>query len=368
MILEYKQKIYFCDAARNYSKRGTFYNTGNIPSLVTIKPTMACPLNCDHCAGRAKKFTNGERTMNLGDYRRLFNDLKDLGTTTICISGGEPLTFGPLPQLIKAASQRGFVTILNTNGLLLNRKKFTEYVNNGLISLTVSIDSPCPEVHDRLRGKKGLFEAVVKNLKSLNRSPEIVLGVRMILSRYTFRDIDKMLDLAVSLGADTLSIDQIENDYQRRKFLLRSDEIREFNEKVKPGILRKLESTDFQSEKLKANAIYQINSLLDLKFNSMSNLERGIYWPDNKIKAKCSIPQSFMIVGENGTVFPCNSVEYTRSPVMGSIFEENIKHLWHSEAWKSFRRFKMDFCRFCPMNLSTMIQFKTLTVTREIIG
>ena len=48
--------------------------------------------------------------------------------------------------------------ILFTNGMYLTDDVVDKLADAGLYTLFVSLDSPIPEEHDRLRGMPGLFE------------------------------------------------------------------------------------------------------------------------------------------------------------------------------------------------------------------
>ena len=49
-----------------------------------------------------------------------------------------------------------------TNGQYLTDENIEKLADAGLYTIFVSLDSPDPEEHDRMRGMPGLFEKVVK--------------------------------------------------------------------------------------------------------------------------------------------------------------------------------------------------------------
>jgi GTP 3',8-cyclase len=69
-----------------------------------------------------------------------------LGLETVRLTGGEPLLYPDLPQIVKGIIQAGVQDIsLTTNGLLLDRKA-TELKDAGLQSVNISLDAIDPDV------------------------------------------------------------------------------------------------------------------------------------------------------------------------------------------------------------------------------
>ena len=366
MKINYKQKCYYTDYTKEYNKKGTFYKINNpIPKLVTIKPTLCCVANCLHCNPRSKKFS-GKRLLTLNEYDELFKKLHQMGTEGICISGGEPLLYKDIVPLVRLITKNKMKASLNTNGWLLTKNMFIELMNAGLLAINVSIDSPFAEIHDGLRNLNGLFDKTIFQLRECKKlNIPFVLNIRMVLSKYNFKDIDKMIDLARSLNADLLSIDMIEADSKNKFFLLNSSEIMEFKNKYVPIIIEKINAMNI-NDKLKKFNIKEVKDIYNIGFNGTKNFENGVYWPDDKIKSKCDIPSTFMIIEGDGTVLPCNAVEYNRNKFIGNIFESSIDKMWKCDKWEKFRKSKMEFCRECPMNMSYMLIFDDNKIEREI--
>ena len=365
MKINYKSKYYYTDYTKKYYEEGTFYNCESKPTLVAIKPTLRCMANCLHCNPRKKSFTR-EREMTLEEYDELFKKLKKLGTQQICISGGEPLVYRNIIELVRIITRNGLKASLNTNGWSLSTKKFKELADAGLLVVNLSIDSPIAEEHNGLRRLNGLFERATKQIIECKEMKiPFKLNVRMVLSKHNYKQLSDMIDLAVKLKADILSIDMIEADSENKLFLLNKDEIKDFKENYVPVLVKKIENMQMD-EYLKKFNIKQLKDMFNLEFNSAQNFENGLYWPDERIKEKCDIPKSFMIIEGDGMVLPCNAVEYNRNQIVGNVFDTDIEELWNSPQWNSFRKSKMKFCRECPMNMSYMIVFNDEEIHRTV--
>ena len=228
MKVNYKSKYYYTDYTKKYYENGTFYNNPNKPGLVVFKPTLKCCANCKHCSPRSKKFST-DNILELKDYDKLLKDLKEMGTEQICISGGEPLVYKNIIELIKLITRHGFKVSINTNGWLLTLEKFKELMSAGVICINLSIDSPFEKDHDELRRLPGLFKRATQQIKQCKETGiPFKLNMRMVMSKYNYKYIDQMIDLARSLNADILSIDMIEADSKNKLFLMNKNEINDF--------------------------------------------------------------------------------------------------------------------------------------------
>src|SRR5689334_24046374 len=77
-------------------------------------------------------------------YARI-DQLADLGTTVITISGGEPLLHPELDDIIRQIRKRGSIATLITNGYLLTPDRIQRLNKSGLDHLQISIDNVKPD-------------------------------------------------------------------------------------------------------------------------------------------------------------------------------------------------------------------------------
>lgn len=362
---QYSQDMVNADVGNKYGIGVPHYKHNNTPLNVTIKPTLACPAMCDHCFARNKEFPSGSNVLDLEGWDRVFRELKSLGTQSISLSGGEPMMYENIFILARKAADHGFDVSLKTSGWFFNtREVIQRLVDSGVIAIHLSIDSPIPKVHDSLRQLEGLHERAVSSIKTiLECKPDMLIDVRMILHKHTFRNVPEMIDLTKSSGASSLTIAHIEHDKGRRRFLLNSQEIAEFRNIIRPKIIEKLNDTAFQNDNLRNLCIKQINSLFSPKFANDDDYQEGIYWKDEIIRQHCTIPSSFMMIEGDGSVLPCNPVEYTRHPIMGNVHSKSLCEIWNSYVWKDFRHTKFEYCRQCVMNQSITLPFRQQTNT-----
>ena len=174
------------------------------PIAMTFAVTYRCMANCVHCSA-GKHFKKGVKELTTKEAKKLIDDAQKLGVTIIAFTGGEPLIREDLFELISYVDQRKAMPIMFTNGALLTDENVQKLVDAGLYSIFVSIDSPFPEEHDRLRGIPGLFETAMNGIQKLKSN-----GVLVGLSSYATRSATekgmykKLHELGKELGVHNI--------------------------------------------------------------------------------------------------------------------------------------------------------------------
>lgn len=161
--------------------------------------TYNCQLKCPHCC-----VGNYENEPNRQLTTEEVKDVLDQANKAFVINffGGEPTMRPDLMELINYASKRSIYVLCDTNGLKITKDYARQLKENGLEILYVSIDSPHPEEHDRLRGMKGLFEKAIQGIKNA-----LEVGLKCELSTYITKenlangDFESVIQLAKDLGA-----------------------------------------------------------------------------------------------------------------------------------------------------------------------
>jgi len=151
------------------------------PLAMTFAVTYRCMANCVHCSA-GKHFKPGEKELTTEEAKQLIDEAQKLGVTIIAFTGGEPLIREDLFELISHVNKKKAMPIMFTNGLLLTDENVQKLVDAGLYSIFVSIDSPFPEEHNKLRGIPGIFEAAINGIQKLKSK-----GVLVGLSSYATR-------------------------------------------------------------------------------------------------------------------------------------------------------------------------------------
>jgi MoaA/NifB/PqqE/SkfB family radical SAM enzyme len=140
---------------------------------LSIEVTTECNGLCGHCFVRAN--VKEPKSLSLETAGNIITEGYDLGYRHLHITGGEPLLWKPLSNLLDMAFERGFQSVFcNTNGTMLTEEKckiLTSYGNKLIISVSLHGDE---RVHDCMCGSgsygrttRGLRNAIEGGIKTV---------------------------------------------------------------------------------------------------------------------------------------------------------------------------------------------------------
>ena len=131
----------------------------------------------------------------------------ELGYDVVGISGGEPLLYRPLPELLRTAKQLGLLTTVTSNGMLLTPRRLAALV--GLVDvLAVSLDGT-PASHDRMRGDSRAFRMLHSRMEAV-RASGIPFGFITTLTMHNVHEIDFVVRYAAGQGASLVQVHPLE--------------------------------------------------------------------------------------------------------------------------------------------------------------
>ncbi|MEO8591131.1 MAG: radical SAM protein [Flavobacteriales bacterium] len=175
--------------------------SGFLPDrIIHLHPTRLCNLACLHCyseSGLREKAALDP--VVLGDALAL---LRAEGYQVISLSGGEPLVYKPLRNVVERARDLGYRITMVTNGLLATARM--DATLELLDGMAVSFDG-LATTHDHIRGRVGAFaqaSAAVARLAAQGRP----VAAAISLTRDALPELPELADHLVALGARALQI------------------------------------------------------------------------------------------------------------------------------------------------------------------
>lgn len=138
---------------------------------------------------------------------RAIADARREGYNVVGLSGGEPLMYRPLIEVLAAARRLGMLTTVTSNGMLLTKKNLARLA--GVTSLlAISLDGT-PASHNRMRNSDRAFDVMAGNLEHV-RDSGVPFGFIFTLTQYNVHELDWVADFAVKQGARLLQIHPLE--------------------------------------------------------------------------------------------------------------------------------------------------------------
>jgi MoaA/NifB/PqqE/SkfB family radical SAM enzyme len=111
------------------------------PIMAHIIPIRRCNLSCTYC----NEYDDFSKPVPLDVILRRLEQLGNLKTGVITLSGGEPLLHPELDEIIRGIRRHATLAGMITNGYLLTAERVRRLNNAGLDYLQISIDNVMPD-------------------------------------------------------------------------------------------------------------------------------------------------------------------------------------------------------------------------------
>lgn len=172
---------------------------------VVLRPY--CSNNCIFCRplGENSLMPEAELRKMEEDLYEAIEEFCKKGYTYIEVSGGDPLEYSKIAQLVKVLREKGFKTIrISTNGVKLSDTKFVdELLEYGIGIFRIPLYGSQAKIHDSITRAKGSFYKTVrgiKNVKKKSKNTEILLT--SLLLKQNAHNLIPIFDLMHNLGCD----------------------------------------------------------------------------------------------------------------------------------------------------------------------
>lgn len=128
----------------------------------SLELTYGCNLDCFYCYNDRDK---PGQLLSLQQYRVLLQDLAEMQTLYLMLTGGEPMLHPDFFEIGSTARELGFVTRVRTNGHSLGRRNAQRlYREVDPYVVELSLHGASAETHDRQTRVPGSFEKLVRNI------------------------------------------------------------------------------------------------------------------------------------------------------------------------------------------------------------
>lgn len=244
-----------------------------------ISLTNYCNLSCNYCVPENHQETTPLfKKLSCEEYIKAVKSIYALtGIHTVRLTGGEPLLYKELPQLIRGLKEQGIENIkLTTNAMLLSEQA-ESLKQAGLDSLNISLDALEEETFFKVSRRKN----VSKVIDGINKALE--LGMQVKLNTVVMKDINHeqivpLLEFAGKKGIairflELMNMGHIASEHD--KYFYSQDEILK-------SISEKYRFYPIERE-VSATANYWITNNL-IKFGIISNISNSFCSDCNRLR------------------------------------------------------------------------------------
>lgn len=296
--------------------------------VVQIHPTRRCNLRCLHCYSSSGPEERGELPAAL--LVAAVEAAATEGYTMVSVSGGEPLLYRPLPEVLDAARGAGLTTAVTSNGMLLDERRLAMLAGRTDL-LAISLDG-VPASHDRMRGDPHAFSTMASRLEGVRRAG-IPFGFIFTLTLHNLDELEWVTGFALEQGAALLQIHPLEEAGRARQALAGS----------RPDAIE-CSYAFMVAAQLQESLGDRLRVQLDLIGRSYVLASPGCFFAEGETTCAADQPLaelvSPLVVEADGTVVP---LEYgmARPYALGNLHQAPLRELaaaWRRTTYPAFKR------------------------------
>ena len=152
-----------------------------------LKLGFKCNNNCLHCVVANKRNTED---LNEEDIKNIIDSIPKGEDYFVQITGGEPSLYKTLPYTLKLCKERGFYTVIQTNGTGFANLQYLQECKPYIDHIHIAIHSCYPEIHDKIVGSTGMWSKTIHGLDNIIKE-KIYFTTQTVLSNI---NIDSLYD------------------------------------------------------------------------------------------------------------------------------------------------------------------------------
>ncbi len=165
--------------------------------LAIAQLTSACVARCVMCS--IPQYFRGAG-IPTGPSLRLLEELRLCGFSVVDLFGGEITLRHDLDSLIREAKHCGLSVMLISTAWLLDEPRIEALEQAGVDRLTVSLDSAAAPMHDRIKGKPGLWKRTVQAIRTILERGRLALEINSVILHDNWRELPDLLAFSHALG------------------------------------------------------------------------------------------------------------------------------------------------------------------------
>lgn len=294
---------------------------------LSIELTNECGYKCIHCSSGATLYRLPYE-LQYEDHMRLLCEARALGASELSLSGGSPLLYPQLPELITWADNLGYERIMiyvvpqNHWGTTIDMYKHIDrLIRMPRVAWIFSLHSHNSFVNDYIMQFPGAFKDITYSIDWLVRRG-CKTEIHMVPMQPNFMHIPFVRQLCASLGVRQMSV---------LRFVPQTRGKKNFD-------ALGMDKADFHSmQKLLLAEITQTHSV-SLRMGCPIDFRHAIGALKDKARP-CHAGDDLMLVRPTGAVHPCAA--WKSLPADSNVSMHSLDYIWHNSAvFNAIRDFK----------------------------
>ena len=293
------------------------------PLIVWFEVTRKCNLKCTHCyidAGRPRL-----NELSFEEVKCLLGDLREAGTFSLVLAGGEPYLRPDFPEILEYAAKLDFIISIVTNGSYITPEILARVPRENC-RVTLSVDGI--EAHNIIRGGRSTFSLMAEKLH-LMKTLDIPCSISTVITRQNIHEQKQLLEWCINNDVifRTVTFNPLGRGLlNRHMHALRKEDAEASAELF---IMQKC----FEGEKDKSTG-QCVSKFFNYALTLMYMTRRE----------HCS--RSIAYIASNGDVYPCVTSASIEAFGAGNIRERKFSELWH-DSFREMRAITWDHFKSC---------------------
>lgn len=301
------------------------------PYIVALEVTLRCNMRCLHCGSNADGNPR-EREMTLSEWKRVVDELIDLGAEYFTLSGGEPFVWAHWRELASHIRRREKVLSIISNGSLITDDDIRFLASIGMWNVALSIDGLAAS-HDRIRRMRGSFTKAIDALRRFKKTP-IKVCVTTSVNRINFDDLPVLRAFLDCEEPDLWQV-QVVNSFGRAGAL--KDEVL-----IAPEQYAALVDFIRESQRMKEEGSLSVTVMpadsIGYCHGAAAEIWGDVAW------SGCNAGRYVVGIQSNGDVVGCLSLQ-GKDFVAGNLLKRPLSSIWGDDEAFAYNR------TFSPENL-----------------
>lgn len=160
-----------------------------VPNSMTVELTRRCNFACTHCYCRLPAAgPTPQPELTTAQWERIIRESVDEGVLFALFTGGEPLLRPDFRELWRLGRQLGLISILFTNGLLVDAEMADFLAEWTPRQVSISLYGATEESYRQVTGREGMHRRVLQSVDLLLERG-VIVEVRSIITRANLHEI-----------------------------------------------------------------------------------------------------------------------------------------------------------------------------------
>jgi radical SAM protein with 4Fe4S-binding SPASM domain len=267
------------------------------PLTVYLEVTRDCNLSCGHCLIEKENVS-----MPVNEGKKILDQLIENRVFKVYFTGGEPLLYSGLYELLEYIDKKPIWSLIQTNGLLITDEVAQTLKKVGVGACDLPLFGIVPETHDFITQLPGSFEKLFSAYTIL-RKYDVRTFVSFVVTRYNVQEFSQFFDWALEKGIPLAHIRRCIPRYPHDEFVPHTDALMPIFREYSPR----------RDEYDKKGLHFEIEEA----FNPLE--VEGV---------RCPAGTQLCHISAEGCIQPCPYI-----PVKGeSVFEKGFTSLWENSS------------------------------------